>query len=297
LNAEYKNTNQMPKFYLPRRSQSFNTPQPVELVTSAPKKKSKLKLSSFFRSKKARLAVAIVLVIVIAIPTIVITTLYNQSQVAEASSLSKRALATQIVIEDFNNINFHRSDNSNITVDSSTIRLNNDTCNSQTQPTDTACRLLFYPQEQDMQADLISFIKSINLNTIIAKDSLINIEHVDSSESLISKLGQISSQDKYSEINVPISFANGQAIRLVFWNQIIQGETAVGNQSSSGSKFGRYCNIQYTITNPWSNGYNGNIRITNPTSQTISDWDLTYELSGSHKIESVWNGKLERNVV
>ncbi len=284
----------MHRFSLPDKYKKSQKPLPV-LVKVSSKNKFKFRLPRVFKSNKIKLLVSVVAIFTATLPAVLIMPLFNQSQQAEANIIQTSRSTSRILIENFNNVDFHKNPDSNITITNSLISLNTDTCKSITQPTDTNCRLLFYPNQNNLQAEIGSLIKSLNLNSKVAADSRIVIEHVDINEVLISKLGEISSNDTYKEINLPLSFDSGQAIKMVFWNKIVNSDGPSSTSPSTTSNFGRYCNVEYKIINAWNRGYTGSIKITNMTNKSITDWELSYSLSGSHEIDSMWNGKTSRN--
>ncbi|WP_096087638.1 lytic polysaccharide monooxygenase [Agaribacterium haliotis] len=48
----------------------------------------------------------------------------------------------------------------------------------------------------------------------------------------------------------------------------------------------------YAVSNEWNNGFIANIRLSNPSSQSISDWSVSWQFPDGVKYENVWNAEL-----
>ena len=48
--------------------------------------------------------------------------------------------------------------------------------------------------------------------------------------------------------------------------------------------------VTFTVTNPYSGGYQGNVTIQNTSSQTLTNWGLSFSMPG--QIVNIWNASL-----
>lgn len=51
------------------------------------------------------------------------------------------------------------------------------------------------------------------------------------------------------------------------------------------------CTVEYTITNEWSTGFQGNVAVTNNGAESIETWTLTWAFSAGQQIQQLWNGQ------
>ncbi len=50
-----------------------------------------------------------------------------------------------------------------------------------------------------------------------------------------------------------------------------------------------YCQVNYTITSQWANGFNADVVITNISANNISTWSLLWNFTGNQVITNAWN--------
>jgi endoglucanase len=65
--------------------------------------------------------------------------------------------------------------------------------------------------------------------------------------------------------------------------------TPTPSASSSSTTAPGTCSAVYSLTNSWSNGFQGQIVITNTGSTTINTWTLTWTFPGDQKLNNMWN--------
>jgi choice-of-anchor A domain-containing protein len=56
-----------------------------------------------------------------------------------------------------------------------------------------------------------------------------------------------------------------------------------------------YCQVTYTVTNDWGNGFGTNVRLTNLTGSRWNDWTVTWSFDGNQQITNLWNGTLTQS--
>ena len=69
-------------------------------------------------------------------------------------------------------------------------------------------------------------------------------------------------------------------------------KSSVASSSSSSSIANTSLNCVYIVTNSWSGGYQGAIRVTNNSNKAISSWAATWKYAGANRITGSWNATL-----
>jgi chitin-binding protein len=52
------------------------------------------------------------------------------------------------------------------------------------------------------------------------------------------------------------------------------------------------CNATYSLTTTWAGGFQAQVTLTNPTTSTMYNWTVTWDLPDGETISSAWNGNL-----
>ncbi len=67
------------------------------------------------------------------------------------------------------------------------------------------------------------------------------------------------------------------------------------NTPASVPEASAICQVTYTVTDQWNNGFNANVAITNNSSSAINGWQVGWSFSGDQQITNLWNGSLSQN--
>jgi hypothetical protein len=62
--------------------------------------------------------------------------------------------------------------------------------------------------------------------------------------------------------------------------------------STSSVASGGGLSCVYVVTNSWTSGFQGAVRITNNGTSAINGWTATWQYAGANRITSSWNGTL-----